>query len=528
MAKYICEKCLVNFKQKNYYNRHIARKNICSNAKKILTRTMKNEKDYENYINNIMSNKKAKYVDLFCGMGSFHYSFKKLGMECVMACDINSDVQKVYEKNWGIKPMGDIKKIDPSTIPDYDILCAGFPCQPFSNAGKQKGFKDKHKGDLFYDVMRFACINKPKVLLLENVSGLLNHDNGNTMKTIVKEITNLGYKVSYKILKCSDYGIPQMRKRLFIVAVKDPSFIMDDIFDLSMYEKSVTLTEYMGKQFDKEIAYTIRCGGRRSPINDKHNWDGYIVNKDEYRLTISDCLKLQGFDNFTFGECSETEQWRMLGNTIPTVFTTILGETLNDFIFNIKFGDYFVSINMELLQQFHKKKALQKLFDKYPEIDEDKLLTIYDECISIRQSSVCVTGKDLENIIETFLKNNNIKYRTQVPIDINGIVQNIRNKNTNSIIDIVLGDPQKGDSIKKMIVLSCKSSCRERWKQDNWTLGTPPYKYYLLTTSSDYPLMPFKESESRKIITSRAKKNDTRKYKLSFDDLLEELQKYNT
>ncbi len=237
------------------------------------------------------------FIDLFCGMGSFHYSFRKFGWECVMACDINPAAKETYRENYGLTPLGDITEIDPQTIPSYDILCAGFPCQPFSQCGKQKGFDDE-RGSLFFHIMKFVHHHRPKVILLENVQGLLRHDKGQTFSKIKSTLEQTNYTVAYKILKCSDYGIPQMRKRLFIVGIRnDLTFAeyTESILDVESYKQDTTLSEFLGRPFEKKIAYTIRCGGKRSALNDKHNWDGYIVDGKEYRLTKEDCLKLQGF-----------------------------------------------------------------------------------------------------------------------------------------------------------------------------------------------------------------------------------------
>ena len=269
-----------------------------------------------------------KFIDLFCGIGSFHKSFEQFGFKCVMASDIYDPAVKTYEKNYNMTPVGDICDIDPTKIEAYDILCAGFPCQPFSQAGQHKGFEDD-RGTMFSQVMRLAKVNNPRVIILENVQGLLAHDKGKSFNTIKEELEKCGYTVIYKVLKCSDYGIPQMRKRLFIVCFKD--IVCNDIekfFDLSEYEKSVTLSDYLGKKYEKETAYTLRCGGKNSPINDRHNWDGYMVDGKEHRLTIDEGLKLQGFDEKFELVGSEKEKWKMLGNTIPTIFTEIIGKQI--------------------------------------------------------------------------------------------------------------------------------------------------------------------------------------------------------
>jgi len=281
-------------------------------------------------------NNQIKFIDLFCGIGSFHYSFKKLGWKCIMASDINESARKNYKNNHNITPLGDICDIDPKTIENYDILTAGIPCQAFSQIGKHLGFTDE-RGTMFYQVMKFVKHHKPTVIIIENVAALLTHENGESFNKIKLELEKENYKVIHKIIICSDYGIPQMRKRLFIIAIKNNHkniSQIDKVFDLKKYEKKSTLSEYLNKNFEKKIAYTLRCGGRRSPIDDKHNWDGYYVDKKEYRLTIGDGLKLQGFTDPNFKLTgSDTDIWKLLGNTIPTNFTDILGRQINELFF---------------------------------------------------------------------------------------------------------------------------------------------------------------------------------------------------
>ena len=244
-----------------------------------------------------------------------------------MASDIYKPAKENYKKNYNMDVLDDICDIDPSTIEPYDILCAGFPCQPFSQAGQHKGFDDD-RGTMFSQVMRFVKTNTPRIVILENVQGLLNHDSGKSFAKIKNELQTEGYNIVFKVLKCSDYGIPQMRKRLFIVGFKDINVNdMDNFFELSEYEKNTTMKEYLGKNFVKDTAYTLRCGGKNSPIDDRHNWDGYWVDNKEYRLTIEDGLKLQGFNNYDFVG-KKNEKWKMLGNTIPTIFTEIIGKQI--------------------------------------------------------------------------------------------------------------------------------------------------------------------------------------------------------
>lgn len=305
---YICRKCYKLFIDKEKYLKHI--------------------KKYISY--SVCKKEKIKYIDLFAGIGSFHYSFDKLGFECVMASDNYKSAKETYKHNYHMNPLDDICDIDPSKIPKYDILCAGFPCQPFSQAGKHKGFKDE-RGTMFYQVMKFVKKNKPKIVILENVQGLVKHNKGKSLETIINKLKSEKYDVRYNVLTCSDYGIPQMRKRLFIIGFKKCNEIkvnIDRFFDLDSYKKEITMKNYLKKNFEKKFAYTIRCGGKNSPINDRHNWDGYMVNDKEYRLTIADALKLQGFDKKFKLIGSKTEQWKLLGNTIPTIFTDIIGKQI--------------------------------------------------------------------------------------------------------------------------------------------------------------------------------------------------------
>ena len=280
-----------------------------------------------------------RFIDLFCGIGSFHESFKKYGWTCVLASDIDPSVRDVYEENHGIAPVGDIYAVKSEDVPEHDVLCAGFPCQAFSNAGKKKGFDDE-RGVLFYEIMRIARHRRPKVMLLENVPGLKNHDGGNTLDTILKNIKDAEYEVCHKILKCSDYGIPQMRKRLLMFCVrKDLVKENFDPFDLKHFEKDVSMKEYLNKNFEKRHAYTIRCGGQRSPIGGKHNWDGYIVDGEEYRLTLDDAKALQGFNkNFKLA-AKNKDAWRHLGNTIPTIFTSMMASKVNELLMSNSYDE---------------------------------------------------------------------------------------------------------------------------------------------------------------------------------------------
>jgi DNA (cytosine-5)-methyltransferase 1 len=144
-------------------------------------------------------------------------AFESVGAHCVFSSEWDRYAQKTYEANFNEKPFGDITLIDESDIPKFDILLAGFPCQPFSSIGKREGFRHKTQGTLFYDVARIINYHKPKAFLLENVAGLLTHDDGRTFSTIISVLHDLGYAIEYKVLDASDFGVPQKRERIYIV-----------------------------------------------------------------------------------------------------------------------------------------------------------------------------------------------------------------------------------------------------------------------------------------------------------------------
>ena len=170
------------------------------------------------------------YVDLFCGLGAFHAAFdfisnSHIKYKCVFACDIDDNVRKIYKANHEIEPAGDINSVDIAKMPDFDILCGGFPCQPFSIAGKKEGFDDKIKGNLFFNILKIIDIKNPTTIILENVKNLLTINNGDTFKTIKGELEKRGYFISHKILDSKYYNSPQSRHRLFIIGNKQKPFI---------------------------------------------------------------------------------------------------------------------------------------------------------------------------------------------------------------------------------------------------------------------------------------------------------------
>src|SRR5690554_1635957 len=161
-----------------------------------------------------------KYIDLFAGIGGIRIPFDELGGQCVFSSEIDKFARQSYKANYGEEPQGDITEILPSTIPSFDLLLAGFPCQPFSQAGLQKGFNDT-RGTLFFYIIKIIEKHKPKALLLENVKRLRTHDNGNTFRVIKLSLEQQGYKVYDQVLAARDFGVPQIRERIFIVALRE-------------------------------------------------------------------------------------------------------------------------------------------------------------------------------------------------------------------------------------------------------------------------------------------------------------------
>lgn len=169
---------------------------------------------------NINKNK-FTFVDLFCGVGGFHMALEKEGGKCVMACDIDKYCREVYLNNHKLEPLKNIRKINNEDIPDHDILCGGFPCQTFSNAGKKKALEDKEKGTLFNEIIRIIKHKKPKICLLENVKHILRVAKGSVYKYINEEVTKCGYKIFDVLLSPHHIGIPQNRERVIFIIIRN-------------------------------------------------------------------------------------------------------------------------------------------------------------------------------------------------------------------------------------------------------------------------------------------------------------------
>ena len=287
--------------------------------------------------------KKFKYIDLFAGIGGFHIAMDNLGGECVFASEWDKDCRKTYTENFkstarniftsgqpNANFAGDITKVEPFEIPDHDVLCAGFPCQPFSQAGYQRGFDDT-RGTLFFNIANILRSKKPKVAFLENVRGLFHHDNGKTFKVIQKTIEELGYDMYFKVIKASDFNVPQHRPRLYMVCFRKD--LAHNTFDFPMpIELKTTMNDIFKGRTERKIGFTLRCGGRGSAITDRRNWDGYIVDGVEKRITPTEGKRMQGFpEDFVF-PVSQTAAMKQLGNSVAIPVIQAVGKNMLDVI----------------------------------------------------------------------------------------------------------------------------------------------------------------------------------------------------
>lgn len=239
-----------------------------------------------------------KFIDLFAGIGGIRYGFQKgfksenISTECVLTSEIKGHALTVLKDNYEHnKIVGDIRNIKTDDIPDFDFLLAGFPCQAFSTAGNRDGFADT-RGTLFFEIERILKNKKPYGFLLENVSNLERHDNGNTFKVMLKNLEKLGYKVSYKVLNAKDFGLAQSRKRIFIVGTLSSEISLDDF----IYKKSLfgdvlehnqptvnnKLTQLLLKNYEIEELYGKAIKDKRGGNNNIHSWEIELKGKVSY------------------------------------------------------------------------------------------------------------------------------------------------------------------------------------------------------------------------------------------------------
>ncbi|WP_233341664.1 DNA cytosine methyltransferase [Robiginitomaculum antarcticum] len=300
-------------------------------------------KSYRNKADQIQVSKPLKFIDLFAGIGGFHLALHSLDAECVFASEINIHARKTYEHNhrkissalfMNKKFAGDIKEVAPADIPDFDILCGGFPCQPFSQAGYKRGFHEakENRGNLFFDIINIIEAKQPSAFFLENVRHIKNHDEGKTFAVIQKTLEDLGYSFHHKMVKASDHGLPQHRPRIFMVGFRgekseESTFKFPDAEPLNM-----TMSDIFGKPCNKAVGYTLRVGGRGSGLMDRRNWDTYSVAGNVIRLNSFYGRKMMGFpDNFEF-PVSETQAMKQLGNSVAVPAIRATAKSLIEYL----------------------------------------------------------------------------------------------------------------------------------------------------------------------------------------------------
>jgi DNA (cytosine-5)-methyltransferase 1 len=312
-----------------------------------------------------------KYIDLFCGLGAFHTAFHRTNMTqndikytCVLACDIDEGARKLYHENYGIMPEGDINEIDIDGIPDFDILCAGFPCQPFSIAGNQKGFQDTKRGNLFYKILEIIDKKQPSSLMLENVKNLHSIHGGETFRVIKGELEKRGYIVSYKVIDSRYYNSPQSRQRIYLICNQNKEYIFKEICN-PIVPVSTIIDSNNNDSFDYTLKYQLeKCDGKsmmKYKLVNKTSGKGgrqgeriyditkcgpticassggpgaktglYDVNGIIRTLNVSETLKMFGFDS--------TYKFETLGNKKKMLF--YLGNSI------------VVNVLEELISQLH-------------------------------------------------------------------------------------------------------------------------------------------------------------------------------
>lgn len=285
-----------------------------------------------------------KTIDLFSGVGGIRLGFEETGrIKNIFSAEINDFSCKTYEKNFGDNPKCDITKLNPKGLNDFDILLGGFPCQAFSIAGKKGGFEDA-RGTLFFDVARILEEKEPESFLLENVKGLVSHDQGRTFQTILNILTvDLKYNVFYKVLNAKDFGVPQNRERIYLVGFKsDVEFVFPSKLDLKtrlgdILEKNVdnkyTLSDRLWAGHQRRKAEHLEKGNGfgycmfyedsvyTSTISARYGKDGseiliYQEGKNPRKLTPREAARLQGFRDEYEIVCSDTQAYKQFGNSV--------------------------------------------------------------------------------------------------------------------------------------------------------------------------------------------------------------------
>jgi DNA (cytosine-5)-methyltransferase 1 len=291
--------------------------------------------------------KPLRFIDLFAGIGGFHLAFHRQGAECVYASEKDPFARKTYYENFRkISPelfegdlLGSPKFNDDITvvkniakeIGEHDILCAGFPCQPFSQAGHKRGFNEEHedRGNMFFWIRDILAAKKPKAFFLENVRHLENHDDGRTFDTIKQILkVDLEYTIYSKIVKASDYGLPQHRPRIFIIGFSN-DYVYPEEFKFPEKKKlKFNMSDVWGGECSREIGFTLRVGGKGSGIDDRRNWDAYLVDGEVRRLGVEEGKRMMGFPKSYKFPVATGQAMKQLGNSVAVDAIQAVAEQL--------------------------------------------------------------------------------------------------------------------------------------------------------------------------------------------------------
>jgi DNA (cytosine-5)-methyltransferase 1 len=278
------------------------------------------------------------FVDLFCGIGGFRVAAESFGWRCVYSCDIDKEVQQTYGANFGEMPDGDIRQVDGYSIPDHDVLFAGFPCQPFSIIGSMNGMNDT-RGTLFYDIARILKAKQPSWFVLENVKQLVGNDGGHTLDRILSITRSLGYIVDWRILNALHFGLPQKRERVYIVGstenttfefpngnyqMKPLAEILEETIPTKYYasqkirlkRQSSHQSKYYPSIWHENKAGHISSYPYSCALRAAASYNYLLVN-GERRLTPREQLRLQGFPDWFVPTSSDSEIKKQTGNAVP-------------------------------------------------------------------------------------------------------------------------------------------------------------------------------------------------------------------
>lgn len=275
------------------------------------------------------TSKKYTGIDLFCGIGGFRLAMEENNVSCVFSSDIDLFAQQTYCANFGELPNGDITKIKAKDIPPFDILTAGFPCQPFSYAGLCAGFEDQTRGTLFFDICRILTYHKPKMFFLENVKGLVSHKNGQTLDIILEHLKALGYDVHWTVLSSLDFGLPQKRERWYCVGFDkkvnfsfpkkiDTQPVLRDIVELNDNTKSLKLTKF---ELDRIKFHFEHCSETERV---QHDNSKYAPNTKKGKYGIFSFQKPDGSLRFHVGDAAKTQIQEAFYACLDTYAPTII------------------------------------------------------------------------------------------------------------------------------------------------------------------------------------------------------------